>query len=95
MGAMSWIAIVETQTMEFSPIFFSEKKKKNSPMVGWGQMSKSQTAGLESSFTKKLDTIRFTHNNANFDVTYENHQNWLKTYFMNILRIFDDHHMWH
>ena len=23
--------------------------------------------------------------------TYESHQNWLKTYFMNILRIFDDH----
>ena len=43
-------------------------------------MSKSKTAGLGRRFTKKLDTMRFTHNDMNFDVIYENHQNWSKTY---------------
>ena len=33
---------------------------------------------------KKLDTVRFKHNDVNFDVTYESHQNWSKTYFMSI-----------
>ena len=37
--------------------------------------------------------MRFTHNDVHFDVTYESHQNWLKKYFVNILRIFDDHHV--
>ena len=39
----------------------------------------------------KLVTMRFTHNDVNFDVKYGSHQNWSKTYFMSILRIFDDH----
>ena len=32
-------------------------------------------------------------NEINFDVTYESHQYWSETYFINILRIFDDHHV--
>ena len=35
------------------------------------------------------------YNDVNFDVTYKGYQSWSRTYFMNILRIFDDHHMWH
>ena len=30
---------------------------------------------------KKLDTMRFTHSDVNFDVTYESHQNWSKTFY--------------
>ena len=36
---------------------------------------------------KNLSTMRFTHNDINFDVTCESHQNWSKIYFMNILRV--------
>ena len=28
-----------------------------------------------------FDTMRFTHNDVNFKVKYESHQNWSKTYF--------------
>ena len=28
---------------------------------------------------KKLVMMRFKHNYVNFDITYEGHQNWLKT----------------
>ena len=41
-------------------------------------MSKSQTTGLGRRFTKKIDTMRFTHNDINFDFTYESQQNWSK-----------------
>ena len=34
-----------------------------------------------------MDTMRFTHNDVNFAVTNDSHQNWSKTYFINILRI--------
>ena len=47
------------------------------------QMSKSQTAGLVK-FKIKLNTMRFTHNDVNFDVTHESQQNWSK----NILQTF-------
>ena len=30
----------------------------------------------------------------NFEVTCEGHPNYSKTYFMNILRCFDDYQMW-
>ena len=54
------------------------------------QMSKSQTVGQEGG-AQKNDTIRFTHNDTNFDITCQGHQKCLKVYFMDILRIFDDH----
>ena len=38
--------------------------------------------------------MKFTHIDINFGVTYEGHQNWSKILFMDILRVFDDHHMW-
>ena len=38
--------------------------------------------------------MRFTHNDINFDVKYEGHQNCSKTLSMHILRVFGHHHMW-
>ena len=38
--------------------------------------------------------MRFTHNDVNFDVKYEGHQNCSKTLSMHILRVFGHHHMW-
>ena len=38
--------------------------------------------------------MRFTHNDVNFDVKYEGHQNCWKTLSMHILRVFGHHHMW-
>ena len=35
--------------------------------------------------------MRLTHNDVNFDVTYEGHQNCLKNIFMDLLKVFDDH----
>ena len=52
------------------------------------EKTKQNPAGLGMRFTKKLNTMGFIHSNINFDVTYENHLNHPKTYFMNILRIF-------
>ena len=47
------------------------------------------------SFIKKeLDIMRFRFYEINFDLTCEGQPNYSKTYFMNILRCFDDHHMW-
>ena len=43
---------------------------------------------------KKIDTMRFTHIDINFDVRYEGHQNCPKILSMNILRVFSDHHLW-
>ena len=31
---------------------------------------------------------------VNFDVTCEGNQNWSKILSMDILRVFDNHHMW-
>ena len=39
---------------------------------------------------RKLDAMRFTHNDVNLDAINESHQ---KIEFMNILKIFDGHHM--
>ena len=36
---------------------------------------------------KKIDTMRFTDNDINFDVTYEDYQNWPKILSMDILRV--------
>ena len=38
--------------------------------------------------------MRFTDIDVNFDVRYEGHQNCPKILFMNILRVFSDHHLW-
>ena len=40
-----------------------------------------------------LDITRFTYDEVNFDVTYEIHQNWSKILSIDILRVFEDHHM--
>ena len=37
---------------------------------------------------KKIDIMRFTHIDVNFDDTYEGHQNCSKTLSMHILRVF-------
>ena len=42
---------------------------------------------------KKIDIMRFTHIDVNFDVRYEGHQNRPKILSMNILRVFSDHHL--
>ena len=42
---------------------------------------------------KKFDMRRFKHNDANYEVTYDCHPSYSKTYFMNILRCFDHHKM--
>ena len=41
----------------------------------------------------KIDIMRFTDNDINFDITHEGHQNWSKILYMDILRVFGDHHM--
>ena len=60
------------------------------------QMSKSQTHRLWRRFTKKkIDIMRLTHIDVNFDIKCEGHQNCSKTLSLHILRVFGDHHMWH
>ena len=42
---------------------------------------------------KKINIMRFTDIDVNFDITYEGHQNCPKILSMNILRAFGDHHV--
>ena len=42
---------------------------------------------------KKIDIMRFTHIDVNFDIKYEGHQNCSKTLSMHILRVYGHHHM--
>ena len=42
---------------------------------------------------KKIDIMRFTDIDINFDVKYEGQQNCPKILSMDILRVFSDHHM--
>ena len=43
-------------------------------LTSFCQMSKNQTPRLWRRYTKKLiDTMRFTHIDVNFDVTYDGH----------------------
>ena len=42
---------------------------------------------------KKINIMRFTDIDVNFDIKYECHQNCPKILSMNILRVFSDHHM--
>ena len=44
---------------------------------------------------KLIHIMKFTHNDVNFDVKYEGHQNCSKTLSMHILRVLSHHHMWH
>ena len=47
---------------------------------------------MDEAHKKELD-IRLKHNEVNFKVTFEGPLNYSITYFMNILRCFDDHQM--
>ena len=38
--------------------------------------------------------MRFQHNEVNFEVRYEDHQNCSKTYFIDFLKVFSDHHIY-
>ena len=40
------------------------------------QMSKRQTAEVKQGRGSQIGTMRFIHNDVNFNVTYENHKNW-------------------
>ena len=42
---------------------------------------------------KKIERIRFTDININFDVKYEGEENYPKIISINILRVFSNHHM--
>ena len=48
---------------------------------------------MDEAHKKKFDIRRLIHNEVNFEVTFEGPPNYLKTYFMNIFRCFDDHQM--
>ena len=56
-------------------------------------IKKSNTQTMEDVHKKKIHINRFTHNDVNFDVKYEGHQNCSKTFCMHILRVFGHHHM--
>ena len=56
------------------------------------QVSKSPKMALWRRLIKKeLDIMRFRLYKFNFDLTCKGHQSYLKIFFMNILRCFDDH----
>ena len=57
------------------------------------QKVKHTDYGGGSQKKKKIDIMRFTHIDVNFDVKYEGHQNCSKTLSMHILRVFGHHHM--
>ena len=59
--------------------------------VKWQKVKQMDKGG--GSQEKIFDTINFTHNGINFDITYEGHHNRSNIFFMNILRVFDEHHM--
>ena len=42
---------------------------------------------MEKVLQKKIDTVSFTLNNVNFDVTYEDNQNWPNEYFENFMTV--------
>ena len=42
---------------------------------------------------KKIDIMRFTHIDVNFDVKYKGHQNCSKPLSMHIWKVFGNHHM--
>ena len=49
---------------------------------------------MEEVHKNELDIIEFRVYEVNFDLTGEVHPNYSKTYFMNILRRFNDDQMW-
>ena len=61
----------------------SNIKKSNMQDYGGGSQKKK----------KKIDIMRFTDIDVNFDVKYEGQQNCPKIISMDILRVFSDHHM--
>ena len=56
-------------------------------------VKKSNICTMEEVHKKKIDIMRFTHIDVNFDIRYEGHQNCPKILSMNILRVFSDHHL--
>ena len=57
------------------------------------QMVKHLHYGGGSQKKKKIDIMRFTDIDVNFDVKYEGQQNCPKIIAMDILRVFSNHHM--
>ena len=53
---------------------------------------KSNTWTMEE-VHKKIDIMRFTDIDVNFDVTCESHEYWSKILYMDSLRVFGDHHV--
>ena len=49
---------------------------------------------MEEVHKNELDMMRLRLYEVNFDLTCEVHPNYSKTYFINILRCFNDHQMW-
>ena len=56
-------------------------------------IKKSNMQTMEEVHKKKIDIMRFTHTDVNFDVKYEGQQNCPKILSMDILRVSSDHHM--
>ena len=56
-------------------------------------VKKSTSWTMDEAHDKKLDMRKLIHNEVIFEVTFEGHPNYPKTYFMNIFRCFDDHQM--
>ena len=57
-------------------------------------IKKSNSLTLEEVHKKYVDTMRFTHNNVNFNVTYDGHQSPSKCSQKVFLTNFDDLHIW-
>ena len=57
------------------------------------QKVKHADYGGSSQKKKLIDIMRFKDIDVNFDVKYEGQQNCPKIIFMDILRVFSDHHM--
>ena len=58
------------------------------------QMSKNQISWLWRRFTKKIDILRFTHIDVNFDIRYDGNQKATKCALKVFLTNFGDLHIW-
>ena len=56
-------------------------------------IKKSNMQTMEEVHKKKIDIMRFTDIDINFDVKHEGQQNSPKIISMDILRVFSDHHL--
>ena len=57
--------------------------------VNKSKVKKSNSLTMDKA--KKLDMMMLRHNEVNFDVTHESHQNWSKTH--ENFKSFDDHYV--